>query len=314
MTQRKRYDYNDMINWVIDLLERDQQLLLSYQEAFQYILVDEYQDTNGSQNKLLQLLINYWDDPNVFVVGDDDQSIYKFQGANVENISAFRKQYADVIRMVVLEENYRSTPAILKGSNAVIRYNEERIINEMPDLSKDIRSAHPEYQQIETPIQIRSYPNTYQEIIAISNALKAANKAGTPYSEMAILYRNHKQSVDLMNYLQSEQIPFNVSMSQDVLEVPVVRQLLQLLSYLQMESSGLDLGQHHLFEILHFNQFKHLNPLEIGKMALQLKANYKVGWRVGIHDLLQQPNQSDLAPDSIKELRRFTDDRFTDDI
>src|SRR6185369_12389618 len=80
MRSRNRYDFDDMINWVIKAFEENPALLSRYQEQFLYILVDEYQDTSGTQNRLVQLLINYWEQPNVFVVGDDDQSIYRFQG------------------------------------------------------------------------------------------------------------------------------------------------------------------------------------------------------------------------------------------
>jgi DNA helicase-2/ATP-dependent DNA helicase PcrA len=79
MRKRNRYDFDDMINWVINAFETNKNLLSNYQEKYQYILVDEYQDTSGTQNKIVDLLINYWDKPNVFVVGDDDQSIYRFQ-------------------------------------------------------------------------------------------------------------------------------------------------------------------------------------------------------------------------------------------
>ncbi|MFI5186421.1 MAG: UvrD-helicase domain-containing protein, partial [Chitinophagales bacterium] len=89
MKRRNRYDFDDMINWVIKAFEENKNLLANYQERFLYILVDEYQDTSGTQNKIIELLINYWEKPNVFVVGDDDQSIYRFQGANVENMLAF---------------------------------------------------------------------------------------------------------------------------------------------------------------------------------------------------------------------------------
>jgi DNA helicase-2/ATP-dependent DNA helicase PcrA len=84
MRRHNRYDFDDMINWVIKAFEENKNLLADYQERFLYILVDEYQDTSGTQNKIVELLINYWERPNVFVVGDDDQSIYRFQGANVE--------------------------------------------------------------------------------------------------------------------------------------------------------------------------------------------------------------------------------------
>jgi DNA helicase II / ATP-dependent DNA helicase PcrA len=78
MRKRNRYDFDDMINWVITVFEENKSILANYQEKFQYLLVDEYQDTSGTQNKLVQLLISYWEKPNVFVVGDDDQSIFRF--------------------------------------------------------------------------------------------------------------------------------------------------------------------------------------------------------------------------------------------
>ena len=95
MRSRNRYDFDDMINWVIKAFEEDKALLSRYQEQFLYILVDEYQDTSGTQNRLVQLLVNYWNKPNIFVVGDDDQSIYRFQGANMRTclhlLKAIRK-------------------------------------------------------------------------------------------------------------------------------------------------------------------------------------------------------------------------------
>ena len=89
MYANERYDYDDMINWVIRAFTENEQLLRRYQEKFLYILVDEFQDTSGTQNKLVKLLINFWDKPNIFVVGDDDQSIFRFQGANIYNMEEF---------------------------------------------------------------------------------------------------------------------------------------------------------------------------------------------------------------------------------
>jgi len=93
MQKASRYDFDDMINWVLKAFDENPALLSRYQEQFLYILVDEYQDTSGTQNRLVELLINYWEKPNVFVVGDDDQSVYRFQGANVENMLAFANSY-----------------------------------------------------------------------------------------------------------------------------------------------------------------------------------------------------------------------------
>src|SRR5574339_794457 len=127
MRKKNRYDFDDMINWVIKAFEEDKNLLARYQEQFLYILVDEYQDTSGTQNRLVELLISYWDKPNVFVVGDDDQSIFRFQGANVENMLQFAESYQQDLLTVVLTDNYRSTQPILDISKTLIDRNEERL-------------------------------------------------------------------------------------------------------------------------------------------------------------------------------------------
>ena len=128
MRRHNRYDFDDMINWVIKAFEENKNLLADYQERFQYILVDEYQDTSGTQNKIVELLINYWERPNVFVVGDDDQSIYRFQGANVENMLAFAETYKNDLLKVALINNYRSVQPILDISKTLIDRNNERLV------------------------------------------------------------------------------------------------------------------------------------------------------------------------------------------
>src|ERR1700680_2801231 len=120
MHRESRYDYNDMINWVIRAFTENEQLLRRYQEKFLYILVDEFQDTSGTQNRLVQLLINFWDKPNIFVVGDDDQSIFRFQGANIYNIEEYADKYKKNLLTVVLTKNYRSTQPILDISRLLI--------------------------------------------------------------------------------------------------------------------------------------------------------------------------------------------------
>ena len=135
MRKNNLYDFDDMINWVIKAFEENPNLLLRYQEQFLYILVDEYQDTSGTQNRLVELLINYWDKPNVFVVGDDDQSIYRFQGANVENMLGFANSYKNDLLTVVLTSNYRSVQSILDVSKTIIDKNNDRLINQMDGLN-----------------------------------------------------------------------------------------------------------------------------------------------------------------------------------
>ncbi|HOZ52930.1 MAG TPA: UvrD-helicase domain-containing protein, partial [Chitinophagaceae bacterium] len=103
MHQHNRYDFDDMINWVIRVFENNESLLQDYQEKYQFILVDEFQDTSGTQNQLVNLLCSQIDQPNIFVVGDDDQSIYRFQGANVENIQDYKIRYSSQLIDIVLK-------------------------------------------------------------------------------------------------------------------------------------------------------------------------------------------------------------------
>ena len=308
LASRKRYDYNDMILWVLEAFEGESDLLVHYQERYHYFLVDEYQDTNGAQNELLYKLISYWENPNVFVVGDDDQSIYKFQGANVTNIQEFYERYQAYMNLVVLTENYRSTPEILAASNHLISQNTERLVGRVDGLSKDIRSSHPEISKLDRKVEVTSYPNTYQEIIDIAQQITREHQNGTPFKEMAILYRNHSQSVDLMDYFQAEGIPFNVALTQDVLLTPQIRQLMQLLSYLHLESQHLDSGQHLIYEILHFNTFQHLTAFELARMATAFKKDRKMGWREQINAMLNHGKPDYMSGEAYAELKTFWSD------
>ena len=123
MQQARRYDFADMILWVLREFERNEALLRNYQEQYLYFLVDEYQDTNGSQNAILHKLIEYWDNPNVFIVGDDDQSIFEFQGARLKNLLDFHDDFQEDLTLVLLEDNYRSSQKILDSSKVLIDKN-----------------------------------------------------------------------------------------------------------------------------------------------------------------------------------------------
>ncbi|HZI69017.1 MAG TPA: ATP-dependent helicase, partial [Hanamia sp.] len=147
MKQHNLYDFDDMINWVIDVFKTNQNVLADYQERFQYVLVDEYQDTSGTQNEIVKLLIDFWDEPNVFVVGDDDQSIFRFQGANVENMENFAKSYESLLK-IVLTNNYRSTKPILDVSKTLIDRNTERLIHKFPGLTKELKCSKKELQKL----------------------------------------------------------------------------------------------------------------------------------------------------------------------
>ncbi len=169
MLKNERYDFDDMINWVIDAFQQDENLLRRYQEQFLYILVDEYQDTSGSQNRLVELLINYWDKPNIFVVGDDDQSIFRFQGANVANMLTLANKYKDDLVKIVLTDNYRSVQSVLDISKTLIDRNNDRLVNTgvMIGLTKNLRSSKPSLMTLDHIPIIKEYETQRQEMIEI---------------------------------------------------------------------------------------------------------------------------------------------------
>ena len=305
LRRRKRYDFNDMLIWVLQALQKDNDLLLKYQEQYQYFLVDEYQDTNGTQNELLYTLINYWENPNVFVVGDDDQSIYKFQGANVENIYEFYKRYENFCKLIILDQNYRSSQNILDGSNAVIKKNDERLVGKVPDLHKDIVAANDKVAHIKEALHIVQYPNVFQEIVSITEKLKKLKKDGISLSEVAILYHDHSQSEELIRYLQAEGMSYNVAKTQDVLQVPIVKQLNTLLEYFMLESEKLESGQHLLFHILHYHNFKHISAFDIARISQLIAKERTVGWRQVLNENISKLS---LSRESEKELKVFVQD------
>ncbi len=171
MKQNNLYDFDDMINWVINVFKENKNILANYQERFQYILVDEYQDTSGTQNQIVQLLVSFWESPNIFVVGDDDQSIFRFQGANIENMENFANSYEELLK-IVLTNNYRSTQPILDISKSLIDRNTERLINKFEGLTKNLVAAHERVKHLKHQPVIVEYNTVKDEMADITNKVE----------------------------------------------------------------------------------------------------------------------------------------------
>ncbi|MCB0681946.1 MAG: ATP-dependent helicase, partial [Saprospiraceae bacterium] len=165
LRRRGRYDYDDMILWVLSAFRQHPNLLRAYQEQYLYFLVDEYQDTNGSQNAVLHALIDYWESPNIFIVGDDDQSIYEFQGARLKNLTDFHAQFREELRLVVLTDNYRSSQTILDASRGLISHNEIRIAEHLRELGveKVLTARREAVARLPEKPRIVEYPNPLHE-------------------------------------------------------------------------------------------------------------------------------------------------------
>jgi DNA helicase-2/ATP-dependent DNA helicase PcrA len=287
MREQNRYDFDDMINWVINAFEDNRQLLLSYQERFQYILVDEYQDTSGTQNQLVRLLINYWEQPNIFVVGDDDQSIYRFQGANVENMERFCSDYANDLFKVVLTNNYRSTQPILDVSKTLISRNKERLILKMDGLTKELIASHPEISLLQHPPALLEFETPRHEMIGITLQIEQLLASGVQPGNIAVIYRENKYGDELKKIFLLRNIAAYSKRNLNLLDLPLAQKLVQILSYIAAEYEVPYGGDEMLFEILHFDFFD-IPPIEIAKLSIEVADRHFTPDKTSIRRLLYE--------------------------
>lgn len=272
MADESRYNFDDMILWVLDAFEKNKNLLLDYQERFLYFLVDEFQDTSRSQNLLLQHLTGYWDVPNLFVVGDADQSIFSFQDANVENILEVERKYGAALTKIDLVHNYRSTSGILNAAHALIVHNNLRTVQ--PENDKPLHNANPLLKDIAVDPLIVEYANPAQEAMDIAMQIEELLKDGVPGNEIAVIYRNHAQVAALTSILEAKQIPVNAKRKVDILQLPIVQNLLMILNWINREKYIPYSADDILFLLLHSDFFR-LSPLEIAKLSITVNAKNK---------------------------------------
>ncbi len=260
MAERQRFDFQDMISWVIRAFQEHEPLLLRYKEQYLYMLVDEYQDSNGSQLELLRLLSEDPDEqPNLFVVGDGDQAIYRFQGAEADNLLNFERQYQKHLRKIVLKENYRSIPAVLKASHQlIVRQNPSRVMA--------LKAANPELAASNRLIDEIVCSNPIHEWQYILDQVQKKISESVPYSQLAIIYRNHKQADQLIHQLKHLNIPFETARPMNILELPMIKQLIHLMRYAAEEMRGTGYGDYLLFEMMHFDCFA-IHPADAARFS-----------------------------------------------
>lgn len=246
MQERGRYDYDDMILFVIEALKRDNDLKAYYQERFQYVLADEYQDTNNSQNRLIELLTDFFESPNLFVVGDDKQSIFRFQGASMANMLLFHKRYPN-INVISLKQNYRSHQTILDGSYAIMRNAKERITHYLPNISDELEVGNSANADA-FPLEIGNFSCLDIELYYIAKRIKELLAAGEKASEIAVIYKENREAIPLSDFLARLQVPFNLEKGSNVLlDVDISR----LLSMMRAVADPTD--SRSLFSLLHYD-------------------------------------------------------------
>lgn len=274
LQEKQRYDFSDMLLWVLNAFKTDENFLRRYQEWYQYFLVDEFQDTSGAQNEILRHLIDFWEKPNVFVVGDDDQCIYEFQGARVHNMMQFYERYQEDIEVIVLKENYRSTQKILDASAAVIGNNLQRLINQenikkkIPLLNKNLIASNPLLEKTQVVPRLIEYYNARHEEDAIADQIEALYRQGENLADAAVIYHQHDHADNLISILEKKQIPYNVKKRLNALEQPEIQRILNILSYLKEELEKPHSGEHRLFGLMHARCFN-IHPRDSAKIAVQ---------------------------------------------
>lgn len=265
MQEMQRYDFDDMILWVLEAFDKHPDLLLDYQEQFQYMLTDEFQDTNGAQFKLIELLMNHWDSPNIFSVGDDDQSIYAFQGANVANMLKFGKSFSKGLNEFVLSLNYRSSPEILAASEALIQNNVKRLIHERPHLNKVLIAKKVSNH---LPI-IATCQNPLQESAWVTSEIEKQIQSGVAANEIAVLYNNHRFSDKTQRLLQAKGIEVNLHRSDNLFDIELIAFLIRALKYVAAELDQPFSGEPELFKLLHAPCFN-MSSLTLAEKAFEM--------------------------------------------
>ena len=224
-------DFDDLIYKTVELFQTNPEVLDYYRRRFRYIMVDEYQDTNTAQFRLISLMANYENEDgtierNLCVVGDDDQSIYKFRGANIKNILNFEKIYPEA-HVIRLEQNYRSTANILSAANEVIHHN----------LGRKDKTLWTENEE-GAPVFFTQYPTDYTEAEGVAESIKnTIEEKGAAYKDFAILYRTNAQSRVFEEKLIARNLPYRVIGSINFYQRKEIK---DLLAYLKTIDNALD--------------------------------------------------------------------------
>ena len=275
-------DFDDLIFKTIFLFETNPDVLAEYQTRFKYIMVDEYQDTNHTQFILVKMLAAKY--RNLCVVGDDDQSIYKFRGANIYNILNFEEEYPDA-KVVKLEQNYRSKANILNSANAVIANNEgrkdKRLWTEQEDGEK---------------VTFTRYGTEYEEANGVASRIKTLKNQGVSLDDIAILYRTNAQSRVLEEKLLYENLPYKIYGGQNFYGR---KEIMDLVSYLKVLANPID--DQAIKRIINVPK-RGIGATTVDKLDMYAQSN---GYN--LYDALLDIEEVPGMTRNVEKIRKFTD-------
>lgn len=271
MDEEKLFDYDDMILRVVHACRAFPELRYNLQEKFQYIMIDEFQDTNIAQMRLIASLTDTLIDsekPNIMIVGDDDQAIYSFQGADVSNIINFSHNYpgAEIINLV---RNYRSTPEILKKSRKVIINGKDRLENHFTNLNKELIADKDSGMEV----KIFQAENITDEKLWLVDSIKDKIENGTQPSNIAVLTRKHDEIEELIPYFSHLKIPFSYQRKNNILtQAPIMWIVRYLKIIYHLRHNRLDTVNGLMPEFIAHKSWG-IEPKVIFELALEAKKN-----------------------------------------
>lgn len=263
LQEKKLYDFNDMIIEVIRAFKRDGEFLSQIREQYQYILVDEHQDTNNAQNTIIEHICGMDDFPNLFVVGDEKQSIFRFQGASLENFLYFQKTFPRAT-LISLEESYRSTQKILDTAHALIQNNPHSISG------KTYLKAQSSYPEV--AINITKYSNPHQELSEIAHHIRTIHDDGVAYEQIAVIVKKNADVLSMASVLEKYDIPALISTDESVFTDLFIQKLLSLLRAVYSVGDDVILSKALLMDVFE------VNPLEVFKVIEDAHKQKKSLW------------------------------------
>ncbi len=270
LATRRLYDFEDMILEVVRMLHSDQEFRLRIQEEFLYLLADEHQDANNAQNRLLELLSCYHDSPNLFIVGDQKQAIYRFQGASLENFLYFKKLYPEAT-LISLKTNYRSHQGILDAAHALITTNQ-------PPGAAEVELVAAKGVSSFASVRLLQFAQPDTEWLYVAHDIRKLIDQGVEPHEIAVLYRKNSDAKFVAEALERVGVPFVIESQENVLEDPEIRKVttfMRAVSKFGEESV--------LFELLHADFLK-VTPLDMYKLA-----RYRMREKISLIDILSSP-------------------------
>jgi DNA helicase-2/ATP-dependent DNA helicase PcrA len=275
---RRLYDWSDMIMEVLSALQTKPDLKLLLQENYQYILVDEHQDTNNAQNKILELLSDFHPNPNIFVVGDEKQAIFRFQGASIENFLHFQKLYPKA-KVIELSQNYRSHQEILDAAHSLI-----------PSKTALVSAGQKNKTSETAKILVAEFSKKDYEIQFVAERIKnLIEKNAVKAEEIAVLYRSNKEAFAVRDALSKIGVPSIVESDEDLLSEKFVQKFLTVLEAIWKYGDD-----EKIIPALHLDEFG-IDPLDVYKLISTKIKNANGEREKSVYDLLDKSDKKEIT-------------------